>query len=347
MKHCFIPNMEASLLTEGLMYGQSARGYPNCIPFGWYFVAYVDELTIGDVKTVHCFNQEWVLFRNEAGDAGMLAPYCPHLGAHLGIGGCVDGTLLRCPFHAWGFDRQGYCRSIPYAKKFPKTLENRTVLQSLPVVEFDQMIWAWYHPQQRAPLWEASSLLNMELSQMSTLRKFSFEVKTSVQDITENSVDIAHLKVVHGHTADFACSNQYNGIFRNTVLRADYQLKMPDGNFQPAIYTIHLQQKGPGQQLVRYHRLVELFMMYLVTPVTPEKTIIHFALTHPDYQTGSVESQLVHALLLEKIGQHGDLNGIAADLPIWNNKIYRAKPQLCDGDSSIMPFRAWFKQFYG
>jgi phenylpropionate dioxygenase-like ring-hydroxylating dioxygenase large terminal subunit len=70
------------------------------IPFGWYFVAYSDELDVGDVKSLHYFGRDLVLFRNESGQAGVLDAYCPHMGAHLGEGGVVDGDSLRC--HAGG-----------------------------------------------------------------------------------------------------------------------------------------------------------------------------------------------------------------------------------------------------
>ncbi len=37
---------------------------------------------------------------------------------------------------------------------------------------------------------------------------------------------------------------------------------------------------------------------------------------------------------------------LEADIPIWENKIFRAKPQLCDGDNQIMMFRRYVTQFY-
>ena len=34
------------------------------------------------------------------------------------------------------------------------------------------------------------------------------------------------------------------------------------------------------------------------------------------------------------------------DIPIWENKRYRATPLLCDGDGPIGEFRRWCLQFY-
>ena len=54
------------------------------IPVGWYCVSYSDELAIGEVRNVHYFDRDMVLFRTESGAVGLVDPACPHLGAHLG-----------------------------------------------------------------------------------------------------------------------------------------------------------------------------------------------------------------------------------------------------------------------
>ena len=38
--------------------------------------------------------------------------------------------------------------------------------------------------------------------------------------------------------------------------------------------------------------------------------------------------------------------GVIADLPIWQHKIHRTRPLLCDGDGPILAYRKWFEQFY-
>jgi hypothetical protein len=38
--------------------------------------------------------------------------------------------------------------------------------------------------------------------------------------------------------------------------------------------------------------------------------------------------------------------GVVGDIPIWNKKIHRANPILCDGDGPIMQYRKYFSQFY-
>jgi len=36
----------------------------------------------------------------------------------------------------------------------------------------------------------------------------------------------------------------------------------------------------------------------------------------------------------------------SVDFIVWNNKKYRPRPLLCDGDGPVLQFRKWFKQFY-
>ncbi len=66
-----------------------SQRFPMPIPFGWFFVHYSDELKTGDVKSLHYFGEDLVLFRNEQGEVGLTEAYCPHLGAHLGDGEVV------------------------------------------------------------------------------------------------------------------------------------------------------------------------------------------------------------------------------------------------------------------
>ena len=65
--------------------------YPN----GWFQIAYSDELEKGQVVPLRYFGKDLVLFRTEGGEAQLLDAYCPHLGAHLGHGGKVQGEIGR------------------------------------------------------------------------------------------------------------------------------------------------------------------------------------------------------------------------------------------------------------
>ena len=91
--------------------------YHMPMPYGWYCLGYSAELPPGEVKPLHYFGENLVLFRTESGVPAVLDAYCPHLGAHLGHGGKVQQESVACPFHGWRFNPAGECVEVPYAKK--------------------------------------------------------------------------------------------------------------------------------------------------------------------------------------------------------------------------------------
>jgi phenylpropionate dioxygenase-like ring-hydroxylating dioxygenase large terminal subunit len=322
----------------------SRYGLP--IPYGWYRVMLSDELGVGFVQTVRLFDREWVLFRDAKGQVGLFKPHCPHLGAHLGVGGKVDGELLRCPFHHWGFDHQGFCRHIPYARSMPPSLSREPVLKGLPVVEANRMIWAWFHPTGAAPMWQVPDVPETGNRGWHTRHHPVFEIRTIAQEIAENSVDAAHLKYVHGQEAALDVGSTYAGHLRTTALKGPMSIEDSRGKRIDCEFSVDFEQSGPGIQVVRMSRHVSLVMLITITPVESELTHLRFSFLHPDYSEDPVRQALVEDFIQEQVGERGQYVGVVADLPIWNNKIYHRKPLLCDGDGKIVEFRRWFSQFY-
>ena len=79
----------------------------------WMPAALSDELA-GDrpIVPVRLMGEELVLFRNDAGELGLLDRQCPHRGIDLCYGRLEDGGL-RCPFHGWHFATNGQCLEQP------------------------------------------------------------------------------------------------------------------------------------------------------------------------------------------------------------------------------------------
>ncbi len=91
--------------------------YPYPVPNGWFVVAEASDLGPGDVRALHYFDRDLVVYRAADGTPRVLDAHCPHLGAHLAVGGRVEGECLRCPFHGWKFDGEsGRCVEIPYGE---------------------------------------------------------------------------------------------------------------------------------------------------------------------------------------------------------------------------------------
>src|SRR5262249_33274820 len=111
---------------RGTLDGMSDRFPMSPYPTGWFAVAYSDELKPGAVLPARYFGEELAIYRAASGAPRVLGGFCPHLGAHLGYGGCVEGETIACPFHKWRFDGAGTCVEIPYAKKIPPKARTRS-----------------------------------------------------------------------------------------------------------------------------------------------------------------------------------------------------------------------------
>lgn len=64
--------------------------YPfSPFPNGWFPIEISRKLAPGQHVSKHVLGQDLVIYRTESGVA--IGAYCPHMGAHIGHGGCVVG----------------------------------------------------------------------------------------------------------------------------------------------------------------------------------------------------------------------------------------------------------------
>src|SRR3954470_15959671 len=97
------------------MTGECMYNFPFGYASGWYQFGWTGEFPAGSVAPLHYFDTPLVAFRTEAGALHLSDAVCPHLGAHLGYGGIVEGDCIVCPFHGWKWDSEGRNVDIPYS----------------------------------------------------------------------------------------------------------------------------------------------------------------------------------------------------------------------------------------
>ncbi len=320
------------------------KRYSMPIPFGWYGVAFSEDLKAGDVKPLHYFGKELVLFRTESGEAKMLDAYCPHLGAHLGHGGKVHGESIACPFHGWQFNGAGRCTAVPYAKNMPpKVAGDKQAVYAYPVVEKNQVVWAWYHPQRVEPLFDVEAVAEATSADWTPLERFRWTITTTLQETAENAADGAHFVYVHS-AADMPVGEMF---IEGHKRRAEYDMKaapmLPDGtvdpNGQPRMSHLDTRAVGPGQTYQRFTGSFETLLMAMPIPIDSEHVELHFAFTQP--KNASAEQKAIANMVIASIAYQAE-----QDIPIWENKVYLESPVLCDGDGPIHQHRKWFRQFY-
>lgn len=298
---------------------------------GWFVLMFSDELASGDVVPLTRFGQELVLFRTETGDATVLDAYCPHLGAHLGHGGRVDGEGIVCPFHAWKFDGSGTCVDIPYAKRVPP----KARVHTWPVLERNGMIFVWHDRERGKPDWEIPELQEWADPDFLPWRHAKLRIKTPPLAIAENLADAGHFIPVHNtHPVPGSFSNTFKEhVGQQTIKAVAYPVHGGKDEFEstatyygPAYQVTKMQGKGLGI-IINAH-----------TPIDEDHVMLRFGVSMKTTEGMS------HELIDHFIDNMRD--GYLQDVRIWENKIYLDRPMLCDGDGPIGEFRRWYAQFY-
>lgn len=115
-------------------------------PTGWFQIGWSGEIPPGGVKPMKYFGHDMVAFRTDEGELSVLDAHCPHMGAHLGYGGKVNGKCIACPYHGWEWGTEGQNTLIPgEERKIPKKMRKFHVL------ERHGIIFLWHDPSCGAP----------------------------------------------------------------------------------------------------------------------------------------------------------------------------------------------------
>jgi nitrite reductase/ring-hydroxylating ferredoxin subunit len=292
--------------------------FPFPIPNGWFIVAQSAELETGDVMPLYYFGRELVLFRGQDGAPYLVDAHCPHLGAHLAVGGKVEEGCIRCPFHGWSFEgKSGQCVDVPYDDS--DYIPGRAKVRAFPTIERNEMIWAWHHLAGGEPFYEVPGVPEIQDPDWSPIVVRDFEIATCCQEMAENNVDRAHFKFVHGTDA---------------VPEEEFFV---DGAYKKAV--------GNGGDFVREGFGLGLGVLRLkgwttfissTTPIDEDTVHVRWIFTSPT-KLGPDATEEAARLFCE---------GLSQDIPIWENKVYRDKPVLRPMEKDISEHRRWSRQFY-
>ncbi len=303
------------------------QGYPR----GWFVVGFSEELAAGAATRLHYFGQELAMFRGQDGAVRILDAYCPHLGAHLGVGGTVVDSTLRCPFHAWRFDGSGKCVEVPYAKKIPP----RACVGSHRVTERNGMIFLWHARQGEEPDYEIPVIQEYGTDEWTGWTHNILEIKTHPREIVENVADKAHFPEVHGTHID-KFENEFD---RHMAIQRAEGIAYPRGGGKDR-FKIVATYYGPAYQISEMESFLENRLVNCHTPIDEHTLHLRFGVMLKKTKSADRTEQFAQGYV-----QNLQV-GFAEDVAIWENKAYRAQPVLCDGDGAIGKLRRWYQQFY-
>ena len=305
-----------------------AGNFPSPIPTSWFAVAASGSLQPGDVFPIRYFDSDLVLFRTESGRAQVFDAHCPHLGAHFGHGGRVAGENLVCPFHGWAFDGSGTCVQIEYASRIPA----RARVACWPTLERNGFVWVWHDPASREAWFDVPNLTECESDEWVEVSRHKWVIRTQIQEMAENGVDSAHFPTVHG-----AAALPESRVYVKDHLRVAKHKVPLDTSKGAASSFVEVHGVGMGLSFTRFTGIAETTSLNLVTPIDGDTLEFTVLFLQPKAAPRSGVTAAIIADLIKQVNE---------DVPIWENKVYRGQPVLCDGDGPIAEFRRWCQQFY-
>jgi phthalate 4,5-dioxygenase len=163
------------------------------------------------LKAVRLLGQDLVLFRDAAGNWGLIDRACPHRGADLAYAR-HEGDGLRCPFHGWKFAADGRCLETP-AEPMGSTLCQRVRQRSYPVQLRAGVLFAWLGPQGSTP----PPLPDFHCFTAPDSHVFAFKGlwQCNWLQAFEVGIDPCHTSYLHRFEQDATLDDAYGRQFRN------------------------------------------------------------------------------------------------------------------------------------
>lgn len=315
-------------------------------PAGWFAVAFSDELAPGALESMTFCGQELVVFRTASGRPAAMAAHCPHLGAHLGVGGRVEGEAVRCPFHGFCFEPDGRCVATGYGTQAPRSLAAAT----FEVREIDGVVLVWHHPMNEPPSFEIEPSVSVSARRVVS----THHIRDHPQETTENSVDVGHFAHIHGYgSVEVIEPLMTEGASLQIGYRATrampWSRKPIEFEFRPRVDGLGVSRVDVSVPSMDLRAELQV----LPTPTDGEHVELRLALDlHPIANKRSLHplASLLPRALLEWLVARSTLAAFAGDaandFPIWENKAYVERPKLAVGDGPIGRYRTWARQFY-
>ena len=321
-------------------------------PEGWYFVGSRQSILKAKLIQKTWMGKKIVAWCDENGRICVAEAVCPHLGSDLGpaAGGQVRNGCLVCPFHGYQYDATGQCVATPYAPA-PRA----TQLRVFEAREVLGLVFAWGGSGGRPPQWKLPEDPPAE-AEWGELGFRAMKFPGHPQETSENSVDIAHLRYVHGYnnvnpvgtvSVDGACLKSCFDFKRTRTIAGVKTIY--DVSAVTYVYGL-----GYSYVEIREHSIgMDARLWVLATPIDDkfvEMTLVSQVreMRHPKRLIAGLRfvplrwrSKIMNQIILTS--QKYD---VLQDVTIWERKQYRPRPRLCQSDGEIGKFRRYCEQFY-
>ena len=177
------------------------------------------------------------------------------------------------------------------------------------------------------------------------------------QETTENAVDLAHLRYVHGYgnvdrveqvsVDGHRLESRFDfGRVRKIakIATLTFDLSATTGIFGLGYSYVEIHERSIGMDIRLWilatpvdGKLIDLSMVSQVREIrNPKRLIVGLGFLPTRLRAPNMNSFMAAM-------QHHD---VRQDVIIWRSKQYRSRPRLCRSDGEIMPYRYYCAQFY-
>ena len=267
----------------------------------WQPIALLDEfdprldprMATRPLKAVRVLGQDFVLFRDEKGQYGLVDRDCPHRGADLAFAR-HEGDGIRCPFHGWKFDTAGRCLETPAEPAGSKLCE-RVRQRSYPLHIRSGLIFAWLGPEDETP--PAFPALDCFLAPDSHTFAFKGMWACNWLQAFEVGIDPSHTSFLHRFFQDESLEGTYGRQFRGAsagdvsgerwpMTRIMREFVQPDIQPEATPYGMRLTTLRKMSQELTHVRITHaLFPHTFVIPLSETMTITQMHLPIDDTHT--------------------------------------------------------------
>lgn len=299
-------------------------------PRGWFIVAGADELTNEKPTPLYYFGRKMVGFRDSLGKAVVMDAVCPHMGAHLGYGGTIDGDTIKCPFHHWEFGASGKCTKIPYSKIIPPAAKVKSYL----VNEVNGLIFIWNDQEGLEPNYDIPQIPEwLDEAGWTHWVPETRSMRTQQHEVIDNIADEAHFGPVHQmHVTDF--SVKFDG--HRAIQHQHGPSVMAHGD--DGLLSTDAVYHGPGYLLTHLYHAVDSIMLVGHTPIDKQNLQLFYGLMVQ-------KKEGIDQAMVDRLTYEGKM-AFFQDADIWENKSWVTDPLLVNGDGPILQARRWYSQFY-
>jgi phenylpropionate dioxygenase-like ring-hydroxylating dioxygenase large terminal subunit len=207
-----------------------------------------------DPVRVLLLGEQLIGFRDTNGKPGLIQNNCPHRGASLFFGRNEEAGL-RCVYHGWKFDVDGYCIDMPN-EPAESDFKQKVKAVAYPCKERGGIVWAYLGPRKEPP-----PMPDLEANVLEGATATAFQLEGNWLQILEGDIDTTHVGFLH--YGGLRPEDQQQGSF------SEYQLRQKHAHFEvidtPGGVAYGARRPGPPGEA--YWRIAQFAMpFYTFTP---------------------------------------------------------------------------------